>query len=1170
MTDNKLNIQITAEDLTTAVINGINAAFGKMGNDLRKITQESQPAKAGLDSLADSIWKIPLAFNQTLAAAQTLWQGLMNLAEPAMQMDKLNTQFKAATGSSEAAAQGMQFVREESDRLGMSFASTAESTSKFMASTRGTAIEGEKSRQVLNGVFEATTALKLSTEETNGILLAFSQMMGKGKISAEELNQVGERLPGALDVMAKSMGMTTAEFRKAAEEGRILSAELMEKVGPALSSLYKDAAMEAASGPAAQLNRLKNAVFELGAVIGAGPMKAVGDLAGMLQSLASAAKAGLAWLNQEQDGTALSAFAAGLSNISSGIGFLVDALATAAIGYAAYSAAVALAATATGEFTIALLSNPLVLAGVAVFTGVVAAIKAIADAFDDSAKSASKSGKAIKESVEEQRKSAAEQKQLQDEYDKAFGTNIDRQLAKREQQYKDDLDMLDKKLSKELALTGSDEAAKQKLTEKYIGDRVKLNELYYQDADKMRDAERKKEQAAYDARIKDHIAFLKATGKDNDADDQSFARKNQKERQEVLDYYDKKVSDAKANGQVLIGIEAEKQAAIDALQKEQFAEAACRGLDRQKEDVDLAKKTADAQIAEIRRKVQEGKISEEAGQAEILKSQQDLLQKELEMAKQRAATYTPDNEGYKKSLGEIAAAEAALTNNITEQSKLREMVWKNEIDNRLVAAQNSYQADLNSLQQAENDKTVSTQEATLRRLQLEREYAAKVASLRARELSQYDPQTQTKEYEAALSAKLDADRAYLTARQAVLNEEARQFAEQTQKNTEEIQKRTDAERESLRQSREFAAGWFGLWDQAYNNASDSLQKLSDAAYNTFAATYKLPQKTAESLETLKQKAAEASENYAKLELAAVRSGQRAYGTWVTAFTALNRIPAEAERITAEYYKQAVAAEELAQALEKPENQTAQFARQTEGAIDNLKLLDNTTLDKLKSSVQKIKDAMQAFTDSVKDGLKSLQDDWDNMSMSKLQLEEKRYQEEKKKWQEESDKAQRQQNREAIAALADQLALIEKIHAAKVAELKTDSANSTAPSIPGMATGGNVGGSGTGDNQLRWLDPREWVIRPEAVSHWGDGVMAALNAPWSNAGQLLADRIHGLTVPAISVPAPRLGMITGGPVGNLQSSGANVSNHFYINEPLTETAVRRQVIPVIEKYARLKK
>jgi len=1165
--NNQIALQITADDLATAVINGINTAFAQMKNDLKGISKESNSAKTGMDSLLDSVWKIPLAFNQTVAAVQMLWQGLTNLAEPAMQMDKLNTQFKAATGSSELAAQNMQFVREESDRLGMSFESTAESTSKFMASTRGTAIEGEKTRQVLNGVFEATTALKLSTEETNGILLAFSQMMGKGKISAEELNQVGERLPGALDVMAKSMGMTTAEFRKAAEEGRILAVELMEKVGPALSSLYKDSAMEAASGPAAQINRLKNAIFELGAVIGAGPMKAVGDLAGMFQLLASAAKAGLAWLNQEQNGSASAAFAAGLSNIASGIGFVVASLATAAIAYAAYSAAAKLAATATGEFTIALLTNPLVLAGVAAFAGVVAAIKAIADAFDSSAKSASKSGKAVKESAEEQRKSAAETKQLQDEYDKAFGTNIDRQLAKREQQYKDDLEMLDKKLSKELALTGDNEAAKQKLTEKYIGDRVKLNELYYQDTDKMRDAERKKEQASYDARINDYIAFLKATGKDNDADDQSFARKNQKERQELLDYYDKKVADAKANGQVLIGIEAEKQTAIDALQKEQFAEATRRGLDRKKEDVDLAKKSTDAQIAEIRRRAEEGKISEENAQAEILQLQQGMLQKELEMAKQRATTYDPDSKEYKKSLGEIAAAEAALTNNVTEQSKLRETVWKNEIDNRLVAAQNSYQADLNSLQQAENDKTVCTQEATLRRLQLEQEYAAKVASLRAQELSQYDPQTQTKEYEAALSAKLDADRAYLAARQAVLNEETRQFTEQTQKDTEEIQKRVDAEKESVQQSRATAAAWFGLWDDAYNNASASLQKLSDAAYNTFAATYDLPQKTTESLETLKQKAAEASENYAKLELAAVRSGQRAYGTWVTAWTALNRITAEAERVTAEYYKQAVAAEELAQALEKPENQTAQFAQQTEGAIDNLKLLDNTTLDKLKSSVQKIKDAMQAFTDSVKDGLKSLQDDWDNMSMSKLQLEEKRYQDEKEKWQEDMDKAQKQQNKDAITALGQQLELIEKIHNAKVADLKTDAANS---SIPGMAVGGKVRGVGTGDTQLRWLDPREWVIRPEAVSHWGDGVMAALNAPWSNAGQFLTNRIRGLTVPAVTTPAPRLGMITGGPVGSLQSSGANVNNHFYITEPLTETAVRRQVIPVIEKYARLKK
>jgi len=90
----------------------------------------------------------------------------------------------------------------------------AGSYAKFAVSTRNTSLEGQKAKEVFSAVAVASTALQLSTEETNGILLAFSQMLGKGKVSAEELNQVAERLPGALDLISGAMGMTTSEFRK--------------------------------------------------------------------------------------------------------------------------------------------------------------------------------------------------------------------------------------------------------------------------------------------------------------------------------------------------------------------------------------------------------------------------------------------------------------------------------------------------------------------------------------------------------------------------------------------------------------------------------------------------------------------------------------------------------------------------------------------------------------------------------------------------------------------------------------------------------------------------------------------------------------------------------------------------------------------------------------------
>jgi hypothetical protein len=49
-----------------------------------------------------------------------------------------------------------------------------------------------------------------------------------------------------------------------------------------------------------------------------------------------------------------------------------------------------------------------------------------------------------------------------------------------------------------------------------------------------------------------------------------------------------------------------------------------------------------------------------------------------------------------------------------------------------------------------------------------------------------------------------------------------------------------------------------------------------------------------------------------------------------------------------------------------------------------------------------------------------------------------------------------------------------------------------PDQEGHALGGRLGGYGGGDSVLSWLEPGEWIIRKEAVRHYGDEFFAALN------------------------------------------------------------------------------
>jgi len=126
------------------------------------------------------------------------------------------------------------------------------------------------------------------------------------------------------------------------------------------------------------------------------------------------------------------------SSIGNGLGFLAVALTAAAGAQALYTAATWAATTASGAFTMSLLSNPLILAFGAAVVGVVAAVSALADAFDDSSAASVKSSSAIKRNTEEARAAAAERKQIEDNYEKAVGISLDRQIAKRKAQLDQD------------------------------------------------------------------------------------------------------------------------------------------------------------------------------------------------------------------------------------------------------------------------------------------------------------------------------------------------------------------------------------------------------------------------------------------------------------------------------------------------------------------------------------------------------------------------------------------------------------------------------------------------------------------------------------------------------------------------------------------------------------
>ena len=241
-------------------------ATGRMAAGMGDIENAAGRMAGGMDTatgrMAGSLGALQTSM-MGLAAGFTLGTVISQLHSAGMAIERLNNSFEAATGSVAGGAASMQFVRAEAQRLGLDLLSTADSYMKLAAAARGTALEGDKTRQIFSAVAGASRSLGLSAEQTNGALMAISQMMSKGSVMAEELRgQLGERLPGAFQIAARAMGVSTSELGKMLEAGSVISDEFLPKFAAELQKTFPPGE-KAMSGMTAETMRLKTAWFDL-------------------------------------------------------------------------------------------------------------------------------------------------------------------------------------------------------------------------------------------------------------------------------------------------------------------------------------------------------------------------------------------------------------------------------------------------------------------------------------------------------------------------------------------------------------------------------------------------------------------------------------------------------------------------------------------------------------------------------------------------------------------------------------------------------------------------------------------------------------------------------------------------------------------------------------------
>lgn len=182
----------------------------------------------------NAVNKLTYALGQ-MGLAFGVFEGLRYFVDAQVALNTLQLSLRSVSKSTEEYAQNFEFVSKVSRQYGQDIITVGDTYKNFIASTNESNVSLARRKELYEQIIKVGSTLALSNSDIEGTLRAVSQIFSKGTVQSEELRQqLGERLPGAFNVMAKAIGVSEVELNKMLKDGVILSEDVMPLFGKEL------------------------------------------------------------------------------------------------------------------------------------------------------------------------------------------------------------------------------------------------------------------------------------------------------------------------------------------------------------------------------------------------------------------------------------------------------------------------------------------------------------------------------------------------------------------------------------------------------------------------------------------------------------------------------------------------------------------------------------------------------------------------------------------------------------------------------------------------------------------------------------------------------------------------------------------------------------------------
>jgi len=261
ISNNDIKIRYVVE---TSNLESAAQAFDKLSNEekqalseLKKFNKESQDTGKNMSQLTSLASKAGTAIAGVFAFSQIKAFGEA-VFETTLKFQQFQKVLDFTSGSALAGSRSFQFLIDTSNKLGISLEASVAGYKTLSGAASQAGLSNSQTQKVFENVAQAVKAFGLSSEDAKGVFLALGQIISKGTVQAEELRgQIGERIPGAFSIAAKSIGVTEQQLNKMMATGKLSSRDF---IIPFTTELAK--ASEAAGGTnglAQNVNKIGNA-----------------------------------------------------------------------------------------------------------------------------------------------------------------------------------------------------------------------------------------------------------------------------------------------------------------------------------------------------------------------------------------------------------------------------------------------------------------------------------------------------------------------------------------------------------------------------------------------------------------------------------------------------------------------------------------------------------------------------------------------------------------------------------------------------------------------------------------------------------------------------------------------------------------------------------------------